>query len=305
MALDKQFLKYKLEKIKNDRIYKQMPPDGKRDARKKNAKLAQEEADAYHSYITGEDNIDKFDNRSFLENRLPGSLTITDKGQLNIIPIQKEKNIKKSRKLGKISFRRKLLGKFRNIKVLNRHYDNRLTRIKKIFNALDVTFKKDVVSINGDLKVLGNMEAQTLDAQIEPDFDSEWLPLAGHNPNHPGGSSVRIRKLPHGLLLDGNAPKFVSVWNKDRYGDWQGRAATNRIYKAKPFGRHHSEHWTGWDWSIDDTNVYLQAYDQYHMFWTWHDGTTNENGATNLSAPYSRGWNRFWNKMDVKVQIWK
>ena len=65
MALDKQFLKYKLEKIKNDRLFKGMEADAKRDARKKNAKLAQEEADAHHSYITGEDNIDILDNRSF------------------------------------------------------------------------------------------------------------------------------------------------------------------------------------------------------------------------------------------------
>ena len=303
MALDKQFLKYKLEKIKNDRIYKKMPPDGKRDARKKNAKLAQEEADAYHSYISGEDNIDKFDNRSFLENRLPGSLSISDKGQLNIIPVQKEKNTKKSKKRGKLDFRKKLLGRFRNINVFHRHYDNKLLRLKKIFDALDITFKKDVISINGDLKLHGTMEAQTLDAQIEPDFDSEWLPLAGHNPSNPGGSSVRIRTLPHGIDLSGNAPKFVSVWNKDSYGDWQGRAATNRIFKARRF-QFGSSNWTGWDWSIDDTNVYLQAYHPYHMYWTWHDNTAGSDGSTG-SGTNSQGWHRYWNKMDVRVQIWK
>ena len=107
MALDKQFLKYKLEKIKNDRIYKRMDPDAKRDARKKNAKLAQEEADAFHSYITGEDNIDKFDNRSFLESRLPGSLTLSDKGQLNILQVQKGSKTKKRKERGIIDFRKK------------------------------------------------------------------------------------------------------------------------------------------------------------------------------------------------------
>ncbi|SVB63756.1 uncharacterized protein METZ01_LOCUS216610, partial [marine metagenome] len=58
MALDKKFLKYKLEKIKNDRIFKDQDSETKKRIRKENSKLAQEEADAIHSYLTGEDNID-------------------------------------------------------------------------------------------------------------------------------------------------------------------------------------------------------------------------------------------------------
>ena len=77
MALDKQFLKYKLEKIKNKRIWKEQDTETKKRIRKENSKLAAEEADAIHSYLTGEDNIDKLDNKSYMENRLPGSLFLT------------------------------------------------------------------------------------------------------------------------------------------------------------------------------------------------------------------------------------
>ena len=148
MALDKQFLKYKLEKIKNDRLMKNMPADAKRDARKKNSKLAQEEADAHHSYISGEDNIDKFDNRSFLENRLPGSLTLSDKGQLNIIQMPKDSNAKNN-------FRKKLASRFRNIKVFNKFYTNQLKRFKKIFDTLNIRFDRDGIELDGDIQADG------------------------------------------------------------------------------------------------------------------------------------------------------
>ena len=95
MALDKQFLKYKLEKIKNDKIWKDQDSETKQRIRKENAKLAAEEADAIHSYLTGEDNIDALDNKSFLENRLPGNLYLTKKGQLNIIQSQTDPKTKK------------------------------------------------------------------------------------------------------------------------------------------------------------------------------------------------------------------
>ena len=42
MALDKEFLKYKLEKIKNDRIFKEQDTETKKRIRKENAKLAKE-----------------------------------------------------------------------------------------------------------------------------------------------------------------------------------------------------------------------------------------------------------------------
>tara|TARA_Y100000034_G_scaffold59723_1_gene72649 strand:+ start:401 stop:976 length:576 start_codon:yes stop_codon:yes gene_type:complete len=148
MALDKQFLKYKLEKIKNDRLMKNMPRDARRHARKKNAKLAQEEADAHHSYITGEDNLDILDNRSFLENRLPGSFTLSDKGQLNIIQMPKDSNAKNN-------FRKKLASRFRNIKVFNKFYTNQLKRFKKIFDTLNIRFDRDGIEVDGDIQADG------------------------------------------------------------------------------------------------------------------------------------------------------
>ena len=148
MALDKQFLKYKLEKIKNDGLYKGMDADAKREARKRNSKLAQEEADAIHSYLSGEDTIDRFDNRSFLENRLPGSFTLSDKGQLNIIQIPTNSNAKND-------FRKKLSARFKNINVFNRFYNNQLRRFKNMFNDLDIKFNNDGIELRGDIEAGG------------------------------------------------------------------------------------------------------------------------------------------------------
>ena len=64
MSLDKRYLKYKLEKIKNDRIEKDMSTPAKFYQRQENGKLAKEEADAIHAYITGEDK--EFNDNSFL-----------------------------------------------------------------------------------------------------------------------------------------------------------------------------------------------------------------------------------------------
>ena len=92
MALDKQFLKYKLEKIKNERIFKDQDSDTKREVRKENAKRSQEEADAIHSYLTGMDPIRIFSNRSFLDpDSMPGYLFISDKGELNISQVEPPK----------------------------------------------------------------------------------------------------------------------------------------------------------------------------------------------------------------------
>jgi hypothetical protein len=131
MALDKKFLKYKLEKIKNDRIFKDQDSETKKRIRKENSKLSQEEADAIHSYLTGEDNIDKFDNKSFLDNRLPGSLFIGRNNQLNIRQVQTNPKSKKTR----LS---RLLKKFRTIAKSNIDAAKQIIILKKIFDKLNI-----------------------------------------------------------------------------------------------------------------------------------------------------------------------
>jgi len=148
MALDKQFLKYKLEKIKNNRIWKGHDSETKRDIRKENAKLSQEEADAIHSYLTGEDNIDKFDNKSYMENRLPGSLYLTSKGQLNIRQVQTNPKTKKT----KLS---RLLKRFKTIAKLNIDSAKQMVILKKIFDKLNITFSSKEIKIEGKLRVNG------------------------------------------------------------------------------------------------------------------------------------------------------
>ena len=150
MALDKKFLKYKLEKIKNDRIFKEQDSETKQRIREENAKLATEEADAIHSYLTGEDNIDALDNKSYLENRLPGNLYLTKRGQLNIIQSQTNPKTKKS----KLS---RLLKRFKTVAKSNVDFSKRLVIFRKVFNKLNIMFTDKYVSIDSDLHIGGDL----------------------------------------------------------------------------------------------------------------------------------------------------
>ena len=148
MALDKQFLKYKLEKIKNDRIFKDQDSETKKRIRKENSKLSQEEADAIHSYLTGEDNIDIFDNKSYLENRLPGGLYLTDKGQLNIIQSQDDPKTKKSKL-------QRIMRKFRSIHKANLDFSKQLKIFRRIFDSLNITFNRNEIKLDGKIQAGG------------------------------------------------------------------------------------------------------------------------------------------------------
>ena len=148
MALDKQFLKYKREKIKNDKIWKDQESETKQRIREDNAKLAAEEADAIHSYLTGEDNIDILDNKSYLENRLPGSLFIGRNNQLNIRQVQTNPKSKKTR-LSRV------LKRFKTIAAANIESAKQIIILKKIFDKLNITFSNEEIKIEGKLRVNG------------------------------------------------------------------------------------------------------------------------------------------------------
>ena len=148
MSLDKQFLKYKLEKIKNKRIFKDQDTETKKRIRKENAKYSAEEADAIHSYLTGEDEIDKLDNKSYLENRLPGSLYLTPKGQLNIRQVQTNPKTKKS----KLS---RLLKRFRTVAKSNIDAAKQLVIFRKIFDSLNITFRFNGIKFDGKIQAGG------------------------------------------------------------------------------------------------------------------------------------------------------
>ena len=141
MSLDKNFLKYKLEKIKNDRIFRDQDTETKKRIRQENAKVSAEEADAIHSYLTGEDEVDKLDNRSYLENRLPGSLYITPKGQLNIRQVQTNPKTKKTR----LS---RLLKKFRTVAKSNIDQARLFIIWKKWFDKLNITFSSKQITLD-------------------------------------------------------------------------------------------------------------------------------------------------------------
>ena len=191
MALDKQFLKYKLEKIKNDRIFKDQDSETKRRIRKENSKLAQEEADAIHSYLTGEDNIDIFDNKSYLENRLPGGLYLTDKGQLNIIQSQDDPKTKKSKL-------RRIMRKFRSIHKANLDFSKQLKIFRRIFDSLNITFNRNEIKLDGKIQAGGY---QSSDGQegITEDF------LVTDTIENTDGTLRYVRKriiVKNGLIVD-------------------------------------------------------------------------------------------------------
>ena len=191
MALDKQFLKYKLEKIKNDRIFKDQDSETKRRIRKENSKLAQEEADAIHSYLTGEDNIDIFDNKSYLENRLPGGLYLTNKGQLNIIQSQDDPKTKKSKL-------RRIMRKFRSIHKANLDFSKQLKIFRRIFDSLNITFNRNEIKLDGKIQAGGY---QSSDGQegITEDF------LVTDTIENTDGTLRYVRKriiVKNGLIVD-------------------------------------------------------------------------------------------------------
>ena len=191
MALDKQFLKYKLEKIKNDRIFKDQDSETKKRIRKENSKLSQEEADAIHSYLTGEDNIDIFDNKSYLENRLPGGLYLTNKGQLNIIQSQDDPKTKKSKL-------RSIMRRFRSIHKANLDFSKQLKIFRRIFDSLNITFNRNEIKLDGKIQAGGY---QSSDGQegITEDF------LVTDTIENTDGTLRYVRKriiVKNGLIVD-------------------------------------------------------------------------------------------------------
>jgi len=159
MSLDKKFLKYKLEKIKNKRIFKDQDTETKRRIRKENANYSEEEADAIHSYLTGEDNIDALDNKSYLENRLPGSLFLIPNritrgnkkvwiGGLNIRQVQSNPKSKKTR----LS---RLLKKFRTIAKSNIDAAKQIIILKQIFDKLNIIFSSNEIKLDGKIDARG------------------------------------------------------------------------------------------------------------------------------------------------------
>ena len=157
MSLDKKFLKFKLERIKNKRIFKDQDTETKIRIRKENAEVSAEEADAIHSYLTGEDDIDALDNKSFLENRAPGNLFLNPRqikrgkrkvwvGELNVNQVQRDPKSKKNKLAA-------LLKRFKTISNANLDSSKQMIIFKKIFDKLNISFSQDEVKINGKLVV--------------------------------------------------------------------------------------------------------------------------------------------------------
>ena len=202
MALDKKFLKYKLEKIKNDRIFKDQDTETKKIIRKENAKLAAEEADAIHSYLTGEDNLDKLDNKSYMENRLPGSLFLTPKrvtrgsktewqGKLNIKQVQLDSKTKRKRLSG-------LLKRFKTIAKSNIDSAKQLVIFRKIFDSLNITFSQKEIKFDGKIQAGGYQSSDGQEGITEDYIVTDILESSNTTVDEDGnvlpGTTTYVRK---------------------------------------------------------------------------------------------------------------
>ena len=202
MALDKKFLKYKLEKIKNDRIFKDQDSETKKRIRKDNSKVAQEEANAIHSYLTGEDEVDILDNKSYLENRLPGSLFLIPKrisigsreewtGNLNIRQVQTNPKTKKSKLL-------RLLQKFKTIANSNLDSAKQIIILKKIFDKLNIVFSSNEIKFDGKIQAGGYQSSDGQEGITEDYIVTDILENSNTTVDEDGnvlpGSTTYVRK---------------------------------------------------------------------------------------------------------------
>jgi len=150
--LDKQFLKYKIEKYKNKRIYKDQDKESKRQARKVNAKHAQQEANAIHSYLTGEDRYRKFRNKSYIEGPLEGMFEL--EARTNMLNLKKPVARKYKRFIRHpIIWRR-----------LKRYAALRLLRLRRMFKRMNIRFNpghgrnnKPALEMDCDLRIGGDL----------------------------------------------------------------------------------------------------------------------------------------------------
>ncbi len=113
----------------------------KKRIRKANSKKAKKEANAIHSYLTGIDTVQPWNrNRSFISDEgIPGSLTISGNGKLDVVQV-------KGRGRGPLS-----ILKSRQLKIF-----------KKIFDSLNIIFKRDRLSIGGNLLVEKDLEIKEI-----------------------------------------------------------------------------------------------------------------------------------------------
>jgi len=150
MALDRNFLKYKFEKIKNDDIFKDQDSETKKRIRKENSKRAKREAEAIHSYLTGMDTIRPFMNKSFIDpDSTPGNLTITEVGQMNVTQVQGAGS-KSSKLLA-------LMGSRGNLAAINAQKSRHLKVLKRLFDSLNIIFKPKKLSIDKDFEAKGQV----------------------------------------------------------------------------------------------------------------------------------------------------
>jgi NDP-sugar pyrophosphorylase family protein len=207
MALDKNFLKYKLEKIENDKIIKDLSAEDKQQSRKKNAEAAQQHADAIHSYLTGMDPIRIFSNKSFLEpDSMPGNLALTDKGQLNLTQVEPP--------AAKLTLLMRMLRKHKSFGGANKDKGKKLKILKKVFDSLNIIFKFNKLSMDKDFEVKGSVGV------------GNNIIIGGNNIVKKNSSVIGNHTIGGGLTVNGKSSTFRGSVNLKSAGT---RTPTNLI----------------------------------------------------------------------------
>tara|TARA_R110002020_G_scaffold90061_2_gene219553 strand:- start:13155 stop:13892 length:738 start_codon:yes stop_codon:yes gene_type:complete len=113
------------------------------------------------------------------------------------------------------------------------------------------------------------------------DYDSGWIDIDRTD------SNKKAHTLTHNLgtsdILN------ISVLVKDSYGEQDGTAATNAIMEYINFKDYDSISWIGMRWELSDTQVQIISDNNHHLHHAYDD--------TNL--------HRYWDRIDVRIRIWK
>ena len=140
---------------------------------------------------------------------------------------------------------------------------------KTIFDEKDGKFKVD------------HLTAAQTGGLMKPDYDSGWNSVNRQD-------STRLLTLTHNI----ESPVLFKWMVKDSYGDNAGNDARNAIFEPisfvyTSFGSGHA--WIGVNYYVGSTTAVFESFNSYYM----HHEYTNAGG------------HEVWNRMDVRLVIWK
>lgn len=166
---------------------------------------------------------------------------------------------------------------------------NSLIKFKDKLNTIRQTTPKSIEELDESDASTGDSTANltTFDEKNNkfifprPDFDSGWLDVDRTD------SNKRTYTLTHNLGTSNILN--ISVLVKDVYGEQDGTAATNAVMEYVDFKDYDSLSYIGMRWELSDTQIQLISDNNHYI----HHAYDDTNGQ------------RYWDRMDVRIRIWK